>query len=184
LTLNQPSQEHDMSVYGGQELANAFRTVRKNTVQIAEDIPEDKYDFSAAPGVSTVGALLRHLVVSPTLYEDMHGTQRVTTLAGYDFPGIVGRMREQENKPLTKAETVAALKSEGERFATWLESLSPEFLAETFATPTGQNTRLGSLLSPKEHEMHHRGQLMLVERMLGIVPHLTREREARQRPTA
>jgi hypothetical protein len=23
--------------------------------------------------------------------------------------------------------------------------------------------------------MHHRGQLMLVERMLGIVPHLTRE---------
>lgn len=26
----------------------------------------------------------------------------------------------------------------------------------------------------KEHEMHHRGQLMLVERMLGIVPHLTR----------
>jgi uncharacterized damage-inducible protein DinB len=30
----------------------------------------------------------------------------------------------------------------------------------------------------KEHEMHHRGQLMLIERMLGIVPHLTRRREA------
>jgi uncharacterized damage-inducible protein DinB len=27
--------------------------------------------------------------------------------------------------------------------------------------------------------MHHRGQLMLVQRLLGIVPHLTREREAR-----
>ena len=35
------------------------------------------------------------------------------------------------------------------------------------------------LLSVKEHEMHHRGQLMLIERQLGIVPHLTREREAR-----
>jgi uncharacterized damage-inducible protein DinB len=34
------------------------------------------------------------------------------------------------------------------------------------------------LLSVKEHEMHHRGQLMLIERHLGIVPHLTREREA------
>ena len=32
--------------------------------------------------------------------------------------------------------------------------------------------------------MHHRGQLMLVERMLGIVPHLTREREARCRGLA
>jgi len=28
--------------------------------------------------------------------------------------------------------------------------------------------------------MHHRGQLMLVERMIGITPHLTREQEARR----
>ncbi len=35
------------------------------------------------------------------------------------------------------------------------------------------------LLSTKEHKMHHRGQLMLIERLLGIVPHLTRERQAR-----
>jgi hypothetical protein len=28
--------------------------------------------------------------------------------------------------------------------------------------------------------MHHRGQLMLVERMIGITPHLTRENEARR----
>ena len=27
--------------------------------------------------------------------------------------------------------------------------------------------------------MHHRAQLMLMERMLGIVPHLTRQMEAR-----
>jgi uncharacterized damage-inducible protein DinB len=31
----------------------------------------------------------------------------------------------------------------------------------------------------KEHEMHHRGQLMLVERMLGITPHLTRATQER-----
>ena len=34
-------------------------------------------------------------------------------------------------------------------------------------------------MAPKEHEMHHRGQLMLVERMLGITPHLTRHMEER-----
>jgi len=27
--------------------------------------------------------------------------------------------------------------------------------------------------------MHHRGQLMLIERIIGIVPHLTREMQAR-----
>jgi uncharacterized damage-inducible protein DinB len=35
------------------------------------------------------------------------------------------------------------------------------------------------ILGVKEHEMHHRGQLMLIERILGIVPHLTREMQAR-----
>jgi uncharacterized damage-inducible protein DinB len=35
------------------------------------------------------------------------------------------------------------------------------------------------ILGVKEHEMHHRGQLMLIERMVGIVPHLTREGQAR-----
>ena len=40
-------------------------------------------------------------------------------------------------------------------------------------------TRFEMLLSTKEHEMHHRGQLMLIERMLGIVPHLTRQMQER-----
>jgi uncharacterized damage-inducible protein DinB len=35
------------------------------------------------------------------------------------------------------------------------------------------------LIAPKEHEMHHRGQLMVVERILGITPHLTRHMEER-----
>jgi uncharacterized damage-inducible protein DinB len=35
------------------------------------------------------------------------------------------------------------------------------------------------LASVKEHEKHHRAQLMLIERMLGITPHLTRQAQAR-----
>jgi len=42
-----------------------------------------------------------------------------------------------------------------------------------------QKSRLEMILSVKEHEMHHRGQLMLVERLVGVVPHLTLERQAR-----
>jgi uncharacterized damage-inducible protein DinB len=44
-------------------------------------------------------------------------------------------------------------------------------------------SRFEMILSVKEHEMHHRGQLMLIERLLGVVPHLTREREARMAQT-
>ena len=170
-----------MGTYGANELANAFRTVRRNTIQIAEDIPESSYDFVAVPDTMSVGATLKHIAIQPMVYEDMHRTHRVTTLKGYDFPAIMQRVGAVENKPRTKAEIIDLLRTEGDRFATWIESLTPDFLAETFTDPAGQHerTRLESLLSPKEHEMHHRGQLMLMERLLGIVPHLTRQRQER-----
>ena len=57
------------------------------------------------------------------------------------------------------------------------------FLAETITMPPGSpqptKSRFEMILSVKEHEMHHRGQLMLIERMLDITPHLTRNMQAR-----
>jgi uncharacterized damage-inducible protein DinB len=170
-----------MSAYGAKELANSFRTVRANTVQIAEEIPEDKYSFVPAPGTRSVGTTLAHIALAPSLYDDMHAVKRITSIQGYDFPAFAARTGAAEQKPRSKSEIVAMLKSEGEKFASWLESLSPSFLAETFTDHTGQNprSRLESLMSAKEHEMHHRGQLMLVQRMLGIIPHLTRRMQER-----
>jgi uncharacterized damage-inducible protein DinB len=40
-------------------------------------------------------------------------------------------------------------------------------------------SRFEMLIAPKEHEMHHRAQLMVVQRMLGLKPHLTRHMEER-----
>lgn len=165
-----------MIPYGAKQMAAAFRTVRNNTVQIAQDIPEDRYGWAPAAGVRTIQALLAHIAVAPSLHEDLHRVQRVTTLQGYDFGALVARMSTEEAKPRSKAAIIALLTTEGERFASWLESLPADFLAETYTDPMGQNpkSRFEGLLSAKEHEMHHRGQLMVCERMLGIVPHLTR----------
>jgi len=38
-----------MTYYGAKELAESFRTVRKNTIAIAEEIPAEKYDFMPVP---------------------------------------------------------------------------------------------------------------------------------------
>jgi uncharacterized damage-inducible protein DinB len=89
----------------------------------------------------------------------------------------------EEQTPRSKAQIIALLRDEGERWAKWLESQSDDFLAERVKLPAGMTppskTRFEMLLSTKEHEMHHRGQLMLIERMLGIVPHLTRQMQER-----
>jgi uncharacterized damage-inducible protein DinB len=52
-----------------------------------------------------------------------------------------------------------------------------EMLSEmvTVADGSGTKSRFEQLLCAKEHEMHHRAQLMLTERQLGIVPHLTKQ---------
>ena len=172
-----------MLVYGPTQLANAFRTVRRNTVQIAEEIPEDKYDFVPAPGGRSVSELLRHIAFAPSFQEDVHRTKQLTTLQGYDFAARGRETQARENEPRSKAEIIDLLKSHGEDFARWLESLSADFLAETVTDPAGQNprSRLEMLMAAKEHEMHHRGQLMLIERMIGVVPHLTRQRLERMK---
>jgi len=169
-----------MYIYGGKDLASAFRTVRKNTIQVAEDIPESKYDFVVAPEVRSVARMLTHTAISTRIWEELH-KKRLTTLVGLDFFGMIDKFNAEEAKPRTKAEIVELLRTEGEKFAAWMETLTPEFLAETVTEPDGKTakTRFERLLGAKEHEMHHRAQLMLIERQLGIVPHLTRQFQER-----
>src|SRR5215469_2447741 len=171
-----PQRGDSMSIYGGKELASAFRTVRKNTIRVAEDIPEDKYDFVAAPEARSVGRMLTHVAISTRIWEEVH-KNGLTTLVDFDFFGMMDRFNAEEAKPRTKAEIVELLRTEGDQFAAWLETLTPEVLAETVIEPDGKTakTRFERLLSAKEHEMHHRAQLMLIERQLGIVPHLTKQ---------
>jgi uncharacterized damage-inducible protein DinB len=166
-----------MIPYGGKELASAFRTVRKNTIQVAEDIPESKYGFVAATEVRSVARMLTHIAIATWMSEDIHKTKRLTTMVGYDFFGLIDRFNAEEAKIRSKAEILELLRTEGERFAAWMETLTPEFLAEMVTEPDGKATksRFERLLGVKEHEMHHRAQLMLIERELGIVPHLTRQ---------
>ncbi|HLB89118.1 MAG TPA: DinB family protein, partial [Terriglobales bacterium] len=166
-----------MTYYGAKDLAESFRTVRKNTIIIAEEIPEDRYSFRAAPETRTVAQTLYHVAAVPGVQNQIHAVERRTTLEGFDFPGYIRRLMAEEQEPRTKAQIVALLRESGDQWAQWLERQSDEFLAERVKNPAGMTpasrTRFEMLLGVKEHEMHHRAQLMLVERVLGIVPHLT-----------
>jgi uncharacterized damage-inducible protein DinB len=172
-----------LNYYGGKELAASFRTVRKNTIAIAQDIPEEKYGFRAAPDTRSVGELLAHIALAYTFQQKVHAEERRSTLVGFDFPSLMQRMGAEEKAPRSKDQVLALLRTSGETWAGWVEGLPESFLAEQVAMPPGANptsrSRFDMILSVKEHEMHHRGQLMLIERMVGIVPHLTREMQSR-----
>ena len=172
-----------MNYYGGKELAASFRTVRKNTIAIAQDIPEEKYSFRAAPDTRSVGELLAHIAVAYNFQHTVHAVEKRSNLAGFDFPSLMQKLTAEEKRPRSKEEVRELLRTTGDTWGGFLEGLQDSFLAEQVAMPQGANpasrTRFDMILSVKEHEMHHRGQLMLIERILGIVPHLTREMQAR-----
>ena len=172
-----------LMTYGAHQLASSFKTVRKNTIQVAQDIPEDEYAHVPAEGARTVGRMLTHVAIAPTrLWQGMHGT-RSTDMTGFDFFGLGARMQAEEATPRTKAEIVALLTTEGEAFATFLEGFSDAELSAMVKTYGAggplEKCRLEMLMGAKEHEMHHRAQLMLIERQLGIIPHLTQQMNAR-----
>ena len=49
------------------------------------------------------------------------------------------------------------------------------FFAERVQLPGGASvSRFEMLLATKEHELQHRAQLTVIQRMLGLVPHFTR----------
>jgi len=172
-----------MTYYGGAELARSFRTVRKNTIQIAEEVPEEKYGFRVAEGCRTVGETLVHIAVTTRVPEQIHIIEHRSTLVGFDFFALMGKLQAEVKTPRTKAEILDLLRSEGEKYGKILEGASEAFLAEKVQYPEPMEPRVKSrfemMSAPKEHEMHHRGQLMLIERMLGITPHLTRQTQER-----
>jgi uncharacterized damage-inducible protein DinB len=169
-----------MTYYGAKDMAESWRTVRKNTVQVAEDIPEDKYSFRPAPDTMSVSEILAHLATTPYWAQQCHFVEKKSTVVVEDFGKWMGAAGKASAALGSKRAIVDALKKDGEQFASQLETLTDAQLGEKVALPMGTKTRFEMLLGVKEHEMHHRAQLFLIERLLGIVPHLTRARQAAQ----
>jgi uncharacterized damage-inducible protein DinB len=104
-------------------------------------------------------------------------------MEGFDFRGFFAGLPTNEKCSLPKSEIVAVLRDGGEHWCHWVEKL-PEARAVEFVTRggagPGDKSRFEMLIGSKEHEIHHRAQLMVIERLLGIVPHLTRNRQRPQ----
>ena len=173
-----------MNPYGAKDIAASYRVVRNNTLKIAEDIPEEKYSFRPAEGCRTVAQIFLHIANMHRFAFAIHRDNVRTTMEGFDFMGFIAPMIASEQETLTKAQIIERLKATGDEFESWVKTLPDEFLAQSVMMPPGgtppSKTRFELLIAVKEHEMHHRGQLMLIERMLGITPHLTRAQEARR----
>ena len=164
-----------MNLYGPKQLADGIRTVRRNVVLIAEDIHEDDYLFRPSVGSRSVAEILIHIAFFSNFDYLFHEEEHVTTVEAFDFGQFLKDSESQEKRNHRKPKLIELLRDSGERWAEWVEFVPEPFLAETVAQRDETfKTRFELVLDTKEHEIQHLGQLTVIERMLGIVPHLTR----------
>jgi len=64
-------------MYGLKQLIDSTRVVRKNTTQIAEDIPEEYYGYRPTPDSRSVAETLVHIAFLLQIDRQLHGDQRV-----------------------------------------------------------------------------------------------------------
>lgn len=157
------------SLYGIRQLAAGMRAVRQNTILIAEDIPEAKYGFRATPDTRSIAETLVHIAWLGSSDRLIHEELRLDSLEAFDFPAMLEQSAVEERHPRSKDEILDLLRTEGDRSVTWLEGLSDDFLMEQVRLPGGAAvSRFEMLLGTKEHELQHRAQLTVMERMIGI----------------
>jgi hypothetical protein len=87
-----------MEYYGAKGLAESFRTVRKNTLAVAGDIPEDKYGFRPAAGSRSVAEPLVDIATSNRLQHKFRGVNRRTSFAGIHFAAVVSEFEAEERR--------------------------------------------------------------------------------------
>src|SRR6266852_1125941 len=93
--IEKSQQDKIMTYYGGKELASAFRTVRNNTIKIAEEIPENKYDFKPAPDVRSAGQTLVHIALG-TGFQHHIQSNKITDLKTVNFAELMQKFSAEE----------------------------------------------------------------------------------------
>lgn len=163
-----------LTLYGIRQLAASMRAVRQNTILIAGDIPESDFGFRATPGTRSVAETLIHIAWLGSSDLLIHEELHLDSVEGFDFPALLEKSAIEEKRSRSKAEILELLRREGDRWVTWVEQLPELFLAERVRLPGGGSvSRFEMLMGTKEHELQHRAQLTVLERMVGVVPRFT-----------
>lgn len=153
-------------------LVESWREVRTGLINEASQIPEDRFSFRATPETRSVAELLQHIVqtqkvlVGEVCREDTNLTRQSLANHLKEYALGVDEVRDKSGllellrSSLEPAE--ASIRGCGEGLQRKMRRLDGK-----------EVSKFDFLNFAAAHEMYHRGQLTVYERLLGVEPALT-----------
>ena len=139
-----------------QRLERSWNNVHKKLIDMAEDFPEEKYDYRPHPDVRSFGEELMHVALLNAFIASSAQPQE-------GDPEERSREIQRNHKYTSKADTIAKLKKAVE--------------AASAVVDGEDNLRLIGWL---EHNGEHYGKLVVYYRVNGLVPPATRAAQERR----
>jgi uncharacterized damage-inducible protein DinB len=161
-TTSAPSPAIGTQVTPAQTYGKLLAGLQKEFVELAEAMPEDKYNFAPAQGefqgVRTFGEQVKHIAE-----------------ANYEFFGKFANADPSAAKAIEKLNNKAEiLKALNDSFLVAHKAID-SMTAQNAFEMTAQGTRAGMAALGLAHIMDHYGQLVVYVRMNGIVPPASRK---------
>jgi uncharacterized damage-inducible protein DinB len=151
-----------------QAVLEAWNDIGRKLIAMAEDFPEDKYDFKPTPAQRSFAEQLLHAAYANYFF---------TNLAlGEKLPAPADPKRDQYK---TKADVAAFVKKSFADGAAAIKAKGDKGMSETVTDPFGQQqTRLYDFAYGLiEHDGEHYGQLAVYYRVASLVPPESRPRK-------
>jgi len=140
------------------DLLRAFDTARGRTARLAARIPESALDWAPTPETFTCADIVRHLAAA-----ERHLFVEVAVGGTSRYPG------HDRSLAYGREGVLAYLDAMHEQSMALLQRLDDDALERRVVTPAGAPLPTWRWLQLMvEHEAHHRGQLDLMLRLLGV----------------
>lgn len=139
------------------EFQQKWQNAARYTIEVAEAMPEDRYDFKPTEAEMTFRKQLMHIMSN-------------MTWLSRDYLGSSGFDHDLKREDLTKTEITALLQTAFNFAGKAAASLTTEQLEEKVEFFAGPMTKRQILTLMNDHLTHHRGQLVVYLRLNGVEP--------------
>jgi uncharacterized damage-inducible protein DinB len=155
-----------------EQVCDQWQDVRNGLIKEVELIPSEQMGFKPASESRSVLELLHHIVESQRVLAGEMCRENTNFQRG--FPALMAEFAGGVKDATTKEAVIELLRSSMEETTKNVLSFGDSGFEKMMTRFDGkQCTKLAMLNFTVSHEMYHRGQLTVYERLMGIEPALT-----------